>query len=132
MPRRAVVFFLDRSVGKHSIAGVLRERGAKVEVHDDHFERDTEDAEWIVEVSRRGWAILTKDRRIRYRPLERRAVLQAKARVFALSGGNLTGPEMAGLFARHLKRMEGIVAGVEPPFVAKVTRGAIHVEQLRR
>jgi hypothetical protein len=61
--RREVVFFLDRSIGKNIVARALREHGARIEPHDDHFERNTEEPRWIAEVSRRGWAIITKDRR---------------------------------------------------------------------
>jgi hypothetical protein len=132
VPRSEVVFFLDRSIGKHIVALALRDRGARVELHDDHFERSTEDPKWIAEVSRRGWAIITKDRRIRHRPLERAAVVAARARMFALTGGNLTGAEMALILGLHLTRMQGLAMGQEPPFIAKVTRTRITVERLRR
>jgi PIN like domain len=47
-------------------AGALRVAGAQIEVHDDHFPQDAPDELWLPEVGRRGWAVLTKDDRIRY------------------------------------------------------------------
>jgi hypothetical protein len=48
-----------------------------VEVHDDHFAPDAPDAVWLRVVGERGWVVLTKDERIRRRPLEREALLTA-------------------------------------------------------
>jgi predicted nuclease of predicted toxin-antitoxin system len=132
VPRKPVVFFLDRSLGKRHVAEALREIGVQVEVHDDHFPPDTEDSRWIAEVSGRGWAIVTKDRRIRYRPLERAAVVAAQARLFALTSGSVSGPEMARILVRHLRRMERIVVGEPPPFIARVSKSKVSVERLPR
>jgi hypothetical protein len=51
----------------------LRAAGARVEVHIDHFPQDAADADWIPEVGRRGWVLITKDENIRRNPLERAA-----------------------------------------------------------
>ncbi len=66
-----IVFFLDRNLGKYTIAEALRQAGANVEIHDDHFQSDAKDEEWLGEVGRRGWIILTNDKKIRYRSNER-------------------------------------------------------------
>ena len=46
------------------------EVGESVEIHDDHFAPDAKDEVWLVEVGKRGWIVLTKDDRIRYRVTE--------------------------------------------------------------
>ena len=43
----SLVFFVDRSLGKHIVAQALRAAGARVEVHDDHFPQDATDVEWL-------------------------------------------------------------------------------------
>lgn len=63
-----LVFFIDRSLGQKVIAGRLRQCGVQVEIHDDHFPQNDPDEDWISEVGKRGWVVLTKDDRIRYRP----------------------------------------------------------------
>lgn len=36
-----------------------------------HFKKDTPDADWLPEVGRRGWVVVTRDARIRRQPAER-------------------------------------------------------------
>lgn len=127
-----VVFFLDRSVGKHHVSAALRALGAVVELHDEHFGETTEDAAWIAAVARSGWVILTKDQRIRRRPLERAAVVASGARMFALTSGNLSGPAMAEVFGRHLHKMMRIALGEPAPFIALVSRSGIRIDRVRR
>jgi len=42
-----------------------------VAIHDDHFPPDAPDTAWLQVVGERRWVVLTKDERIRRRPLER-------------------------------------------------------------
>ena len=58
-------FFIDRSLGRLTIASALREQGAEVHTHDTHFAQVARDEEWLAEVGRRGWEVITKDTRIR-------------------------------------------------------------------
>lgn len=58
---RDIVFFLDRSMGRNVVANALRAAGAIVEVHDDHFEEDTPDVEWIASVSKRRRVAILRD-----------------------------------------------------------------------
>jgi hypothetical protein len=44
-----LTFFLDRQLGRHKMAGILRATGLKVEIHDDHFAQDAPDTEWLAE-----------------------------------------------------------------------------------
>jgi uncharacterized protein with PIN domain len=84
-------FFIDRALGRKAVAEALRQAGAKVEVHDDHFSDRALDVEWLPIVAQRGWLILTKDDAIGRRLLERIAVASSGARVFILASGHLTG-----------------------------------------
>jgi hypothetical protein len=104
------------------VADALRAAGARVEVHDDHFRQDCLDQEWLIEVGRRGWVVLTKDARIAYRPLERLAVVEAGVRMFALVAGNLAGHDMAAIFVKALSPMRRFCGLHDPPFIAKVYR----------
>ena len=80
-----LTFFLDRNLGKHIIADILREAGALVEVHDDHFPAGAKDNEWLPAVGEKGWVVLTKDQRIRYRGLELKALEEAQVKAFVLT-----------------------------------------------
>jgi predicted nuclease of predicted toxin-antitoxin system len=125
-PHSPFVFFLDRNLGRKTIAEALRQAGAEVRIHDDHFPPAARDEEWLSEVGRRGWIVLTKDARIRYRGIERTALMNAGVRAFVLTAKNLQGSEMASVFVRALPAMTRFIVSHPPPFIARVTRsGAI-------
>lgn len=60
----SLTFFLDHQVGRYQVAEALRSAGATVEVHLDHFPGDAPDMQWIPEVGRRGWVLITKDQKL--------------------------------------------------------------------
>lgn len=118
-------FFVDRSLERHEVVNALRAGGASVHAHDDSFPDTTLDAEWIVNVSARGWVILTKDKYLRHRALELQAIEIARARVFALGSGNRRGVEMAQIFVHHLDAMTAFARANDGPFVVSVTRTSL-------
>lgn len=93
-------FFLDRSLGKIT-ARRLREAGHVVHLVSEVYPDDASavpDETWIAKGCSRGWVLLTKDRRIRYRADELKA-LQA-GHLFCLAGGNMKiGPAAEALLA---------------------------------
>lgn len=99
-------------------------------MHDDHFARDEEDRSWLRAVGKRGWVVLTKDQRLRYRPLEIAALRTSGARVFVLTAGNLRGAEIAAAFLAALPAIRRLLLTKPGPFVARVSRaGQVSVGQ---
>jgi hypothetical protein len=118
-----IVYFVDRSLGRRVVPEVLRQAGLQVEVHDDHFPPDASDADWLRVVGERGWVVLTKDERIRRRPLERDALLAAGVRAFVLTARRMSGADMGQAFARARRPMENLLRRRRQyPFIATVTR----------
>ena len=115
------VFFLDRSLGKTLIATALRQAGALVHIHEDHFPQNAKDEDWLAQVGNNGWVVLTKDRRIRYRELELTALLNAGVGAFILTAGNLKGEEMARIFVKALPAMNKFLTKHDRPFIANLT-----------
>ena len=94
-----LVFFLDRQLGRHKIAGILRAAGLKIEVHDDHFRQEAVDPEWLTAVGQRNWIVVTRDERIRYNVAEKQAMRRAKVRAFVLAAqGDLRADMLARIF----------------------------------
>jgi predicted nuclease of predicted toxin-antitoxin system len=93
-----------------------------VEIHDDHFARDEEDRVWLQKAGEQGWVILTKDQRLRYRPLEIAALRAGNARVFVLTAGNLRGIEIASVFLVALPRICKVLHSKRGPFLARVSK----------
>ena len=121
-PPDGTVFFIDRSLGVEPIRTELINSGLTVEIHDDHFARDEEDRVWLKVVGERGWVVLTKDQRLRYRPLEISALRASNARVFVLTAGNLRGSEIAAVFLAALPRMFRILRSIPGPFLARLSQ----------
>jgi len=127
-PLSAHTFFIDRSLGQKIVAQALRDAGATVVVHDDRFPPDAPDEDWLHEVGQRGWIVLTKDKRIRYRENERRALQRAGVAAFVFVGKDLTGEEIAKALVVALPRMIRTANQTRRPFIATVTpRGTVRL-----
>ncbi|WP_013323194.1 hypothetical protein [Gloeothece verrucosa] len=119
---KQITFFIDRCLGKKHIAEALRKAGITVEIHDDHFENNAQDVEWLPEVGKKGWVVLTKDAKIGKNNTEQLAVAYAGIKMFALASQNLSGPDMAQIFLATIVKMQEFVRQNPAPFIAKVYR----------
>lgn len=102
-------FFVDRSLGRGIVVDELRNAREVVEPHDDHFAQNTPDAEWLVEVGRRGWVVLTKDKNIRSNQLEHVALVRANVACFMLGRGDLKAEAMGKIFIAALPMMKRVL-----------------------
>jgi predicted nuclease of predicted toxin-antitoxin system len=116
------IFFVDRSLGGKLVVQALRDAGARIIVHDDVLPQDTKDVEWLAEAGRRNWIVLTKDSAIRRNPHEKSMFRDAGVRVFALARKDLSGQEMAEIFANALEGMRKRAMTIEPPFIFSISR----------
>jgi hypothetical protein len=118
------VFFIDRSLGKIDVPDALRSEGYRCELHDSHFEQQTEDAIWLRDVATHQWVVLTKDERIRYRPLEFQALVEARVRAFIVVCGNVRGIETAEILRRAMPKILKVIASQRGPFVYYVYKNS--------
>ena len=112
-------FYLDRALESDLVRQALVEMGARVQCHRDHFADDARDVDWLPVIGRRGWVILSKDQ---FNWLERMAIINAKARAFLLSRGELRGAEMAEILVKALPEVLRTLDLTTPPFIAKIYR----------
>lgn len=98
----------------------LKDAGVDAIVHDDVFAQNALDEDWLLAVGARGWVVITKDKLIRKRPLEREALLKAGVRAFVFIGGNMSGIEMAETIVSAVAKMRRIIQKTPPPFVARI------------
>jgi predicted nuclease of predicted toxin-antitoxin system len=115
-----LTFFVDRSLGRRAVPSALRDAGFEAVAHDDVFAVDTDDEVWLAEAGTRGWIVLIKDNRIRYRPQERAALEAAGVQAFVLTNANMTGEEQAYLLRTHAGRIERFCTEHSGPFVVGV------------
>lgn len=108
-------FFFDRSLGRRTARG-LRDLGWVIHLVADFYLEDADrvdDIEWIAEGCARGWSLLTKDKRIRYRRDEIGAL---NGHLFSLSSGNLTVAQAVDRFRHAAPRVEHAIAVESPGF----------------
>lgn len=84
---------------------------------------DAPDEDWIRLVSRKGWIALTKDKNIRYRYSELKAIKKHRARVVVIRAKNLTGTELATLLVKYYLKIQKFAAENSTPFVVGLDRG---------
>ena len=115
-------FCIDEALGGTVVVAALRAAGHRVERLIDHHAPGAQDTVWLADVGRRGWVVLTKDKRMHLRPTEQIAIVKHGVRAFALTGGNMGATEMAASFLAAMPKMKRILAKTPHPFVAAVTK----------
>ncbi|GAA0439077.1 putative ribonuclease VapC45 [Acrocarpospora corrugata] len=123
-------FFIDRSLGRVAVPGLLRAAGWDLITLAEHYgvpENETvEDTRWIEDSAKLGWPVLMKDKRIRYRQAEIEAVIKHHARCFVITRGDLTSAAYAERFVTNQQAIFTMASSVGP-FIC-----AVHAERLER
>jgi hypothetical protein len=95
----------------------MREAGANIEHAGGAFPFGTADEVWLTACGERNWIVLTRDQRIRRRVLEREAIRQSGAAVFALTAGEATAAETAQVVVRLLVKFANMAVSEPKPFL---------------
>jgi PIN domain-containing protein len=101
-------FLVDRGLGRYAVPGAIRARGYVVHTLSSVYgarEQDLDDAEWLRDAGTAGWVVLTKDQRIRRRPLEIAAVAVSGVRAFVLAKGQLRATDQAAYFLNNMSQI---------------------------
>ncbi|MGH3940296.1 MAG: hypothetical protein ACRDTG_17020 [Pseudonocardiaceae bacterium] len=108
--------FLDRSLGRRQVPDLLRAAGLRLhtlaEVYGIPADENVEDVDWLTRAGQEGWVVLMKDERIRYRAVERVAVITHNVQAFCLTSGNLRAAAMAH---QYLAVLHGIAEVCRQP-----------------
>ena len=98
--------FIDRSLGRIQVPGLLRAAGLRLTTLAERYgvpaDETVSDVTWLRDAGQRGEAVFMKDARVRYNPAERRAVKEYRVRAFCLARQSLTATAMAQLFLDHI------------------------------
>ena len=122
MPPDERALFIDRCAWSGALGRALAEAGIPFVPHNDHFTHDTPDDEWLAAAADRGWLVVTRDQRIRYRANELAAMKRAHLHVFVFTQGGLTGAETGSILVRCYPSMLRHAAQVPPPAFFSLTR----------
>ena len=117
-----ITFFVDRCLGNRTVVETLRNLGLTVEIHDKHFDKNAQDVDWVPEIGKKGWVVLTKDANIGKRTSEKMAVVRDKVKMFTLAKQDLTAKQMSDAFVKGIIRIQDLVRQHPGPFIAKIYR----------
>lgn len=98
----------------------MRAANYDVKLLKDEFGAGTPDPEWLPVVAGRGWIIIGKDDRWRYRAEEKQILINAKARTFIFVSKSAKREEIAEAIVAALPKMARLIESHPPPFIARV------------
>jgi hypothetical protein len=117
------VIFFDRSIPRGVAEAVKQVREDACWLEDVFEEGWIKDREWIPEVGAKGWLVISKDKKIRTRPEERRAVKENNVGCFILNYRQpLNRWEILKLVTLTLDEMEEKFANTPRPFMYLIDR----------
>lgn len=116
------IFFVDRSLGRRIVPAALREAGHSVVAHDDQFKQDAPDEEWLAVAGDSGWLVLSADKAIRRTTNEIEAFKRHGVLAVFLTSGNLSGPDLATLFAHNANKIVKTLKSAKPPALFSMTK----------
>jgi PIN like domain len=117
------VIFFDRSIPRGVAEAVKQVRDDACWLEDVFEEGWIKDREWIPEIGAREWLVVSKDKKIRTRPEERRAVKENNVGCFILNYKQpLTRWEILKLVSSTLDEMEEKFANTPRPFMYLIDR----------
>jgi len=88
------------------------------------FRHDTPDTDWLPRIGQAGWLAISRDKKIRTRPAERQALIDASVGAFIFTqGSDPTKWEYLKMLASRLDDMEGIFEAAPRPFIYGIQKG---------
>ena len=114
-------FLIDECLGLNDVPNAMiegLEQGEEVIRLQERFDRGTEDEKWLRKAGSEGLVIITKDGRLRYRPNERAALIEANTAVFTVTSG--PGIVMGATLRFGLPTMRRALRGQRTPLVGHV------------
>lgn len=102
-------FFVDRSLGRIRVPGLLRASGWLLTTLAEHYgipaDEDVDDVTWLKLAGSHGWHVLMKDDMIRRRPAEIAALKAAGVHAFCIANANLRTDDQVALLLQMESRI---------------------------
>jgi predicted nuclease of predicted toxin-antitoxin system len=100
----------------------LEDAGVAHVAHQQQFEPESPDVEWIEKASQQGWIAITRDQNIRRKPNELAAIRASRAIIFVFTSGNLSAEDTARILLKALPRVYRLATGVKRPRLFSIRR----------
>ena len=129
-----MTYLFDNDISP-KLAKMLRELGVDAWALREAFPENTPDTDYLPELGNRGWVLVTKDRHIRTRPVEAKALAESGVTALFLGPffGKLTFWAQATWLVNRWPEIEKFASRIDPGTIGLIKqRGAPQVISLRR
>lgn len=112
-----MIFLFDENIS-HKVVAALKALGHPVEHVSQIMPLGTPDETVFAEVASRGWVLVTQDKNIRRRPVQRRLLQQAGIGVFIFTGrAGRSNDQMTVLVLQRLEKMTKLAQRTAVPYI---------------
>ncbi len=118
------VLFIDRCAWSKKLGEALDLAGIPYIAHHSLFAPDAADEDWLTAVKDNGWVILTRDKNIRYKANEHRALVDAGLFMLVLTQGGLSAEETGRIVTQAYPEICKVIAKSSPPAIFSLTRAS--------
>ena len=112
-------FFVDHNLSRQLATG-MKAFGEDVVHLTEFFPENVDDTDYLRHIGSEGWFLVTRDKRIRYRPAELEALRQSGVGAFFMGGKNRTRCELIQQLVRHWPRMKELARKTPVPFAFRI------------
>lgn len=113
----APVFYVDESIFSKALVAALTAAGIAFDRIGITVPSGAPDHVWLSHCGKHGYLALTRDQRIRYRSLEKRALMEHGVGCFTFTQGQATAEQTAGRIVELAPRMMAIAKAQPRPFL---------------
>lgn len=124
-----MTFFFDNNIGLFIVQG-LRAFGEDVTHLTEHFTPNAKDEDWLKFIGQNGMFLVTRDKRIRRRPLELDALRRNKVGAFVLVGKEMDRWSQIEQVVRAWPKIREASAATPLPFAFRVNRFGSRLDKL--
>ena len=112
-------FFIDNNLSP-GLAKGMKAFGEDVVHLKEVLPEDIDDSDWLAHIGSKGWCLVTRDDRIRYRPAESAALREHGVGAFFMGGKNLNRCQLIQQLVRNWPRMKELAGKTRVPFAFRV------------
>lgn len=116
-PEPALIFYVDESIFSNALVAELTAAGIAFDRVGLTVPFGAPDDMWLSHCGRHSYLALTRDQRIRYRPLEKRALINHGVGCFTFTQGQATAAQCAARIVALAPKMGAIAASQPRPFL---------------
>ena len=124
-----MTFFFDNNLSPKLAKGMAA-FGEDVIHLTDRYAPSTPDHDWLPEVGRSGWILVTRDDRVRRNPAELLALKESRVGAFFLGGKDRSRCELIQQVVRNWPRMKELAGKTPKPFAFRIPPSGTSIDKL--